>query len=56
MPPNLNQMLQLESDYQNLESFKIQVKWGYEIWTSLAFEWSKRGWFSNGLDFEWDLI
>ena len=28
---------------------------GSAIWTSLDFEWSKRGWFSDGLDFEWDL-
>ena len=31
------------------------IQWGPEIWTSLDFEWSKRGWVSNGPDFEWDL-
>ena len=31
------------------------VQWGSEIRTSLDFEWSKRGWVSNGLYFEWDL-
>ena len=29
---------------------------GSEIWTSLDFKWSKKDWFANGLDFEWDLI
>ena len=29
-----------------------RVQWGSEIRT---FEWSKRGWFSNSLDFKWDL-
>ena len=32
-----------------------QVQWGSEIRPSLDFEWSKRGWVANGLDFEWDL-
>ena len=27
-------------------------QWGSTIWTSLEFEWSKRGWVANGLDFE----
>ena len=31
------------------------IKWGSKIQTSLDFEWSKRGWVANGLDFEWDL-
>ena len=30
-----------------------QVQWGSEIQTSLDFEWSKRGWVANGLDFVW---
>ena len=25
------------------------------IQTSQDYEWSKRGWFENGLNFEWDL-
>ena len=25
------------------------------IWNPDYFEWSKRGWFANGLDFKWDL-
>ena len=33
----------------------VEVQWGSEIGTSLGFEWSKRGWVANGLDFEWDL-
>ena len=32
------------------------VQWRSEIWTSLDFKWSKRGWFANGPYFEWDLI
>ena len=28
---------------------------GSDIQTSLDFEWSKRGWVANGLDFVWDL-
>ena len=28
---------------------------GSEIWTSLDFKWSKRGWVAYGLNFEWDL-
>ena len=31
------------------------IQWGSEIWPSLGFEWSKRGWVANGLDLEWDL-
>ena len=31
------------------------IQWGSEIWKSLDFQWSKRGWISNGLDFKWDL-
>ena len=31
------------------------VQWGFEIRTSLDFEWSKRGRVANGQDFEWDL-
>ena len=31
------------------------MQWGSEIQTSLDFKWSKRGWVSNGSDFEWDL-
>ena len=33
----------------------IVLQWGSKIWSSLDFEWSKRGWITNGLDFEWDL-
>ena len=32
-----------------------RIQWGSEIRTILDFEWSKRGWISNGFDFEWDL-
>ena len=32
-----------------------KLHWGSEIWTSLDFEWSKKGWVVNGLDFNWDL-
>ena len=28
---------------------------GTEVWTNPDFEWSKRGWFANGQDFELDL-
>ena len=38
---------------QNLDNLELQ--WGSEIGTPLDFEWSKRGWFAKGLDFEWDL-
>ena len=31
------------------------LQWGSEIWTILDFKLSKRGWFANGPDFEWDL-
>ena len=31
------------------------VQWGSEILTSTGFEWSRRGWFVNGLHFERDL-
>ena len=34
----------------------LYLQWGSEIRTSLDFECSKRGWVSNGPDFEWDLI
>ena len=33
----------------------VQLQWGSEIRPSLDLEWSKRGWFANGLDFERDL-
>ena len=33
----------------------IQIQWGSEIRPSLDFEFSKTGWVTNGLDFEWDL-
>ena len=29
------------------------VQWGSEIHTSPDFEWSKRVWFANSLDFKW---
>ena len=29
-----------------------QIQWKSEILTSLDFEWSKRGWVTNGPDFE----
>ena len=35
--------------------FGHPVHWGFEIRTSFNFEWSKRGWFADGLDLEWDL-
>ena len=31
------------------------IQWGSEIWTCPDFEWLKRGWFANVLDFKWDL-
>ena len=31
-----------------------EIQWGSEIWTSLDFEWSKRGWDAN-VHFEWVL-
>ena len=31
------------------------VQWGSEIRTSKYFEWLKKGWVANGLDFVWDL-
>ena len=39
-----------KSNYKN-----SNIQWGSEIWTSLDFKWSKRGWVANGLDFKWDL-
>ena len=33
----------------------VYVQWGSEFRTSLDFEWSKRGWVANSLEFEWDL-
>ena len=38
---------------QNMDNLELQ--WGSEIGTPINFEWSKRGWFANGQDFEWDL-
>ena len=35
------------------ETCKLQ--WGSEIPTHLDLEWSRRGWFENGPNFEWDL-
>ena len=31
----------------------INLQRGYEIWTSLTFEWPTRGWFAKSPDFEW---
>ena len=31
------------------------IQWGSEIRPCPDFKWSKRGWFANGLDFQWDL-
>ena len=31
---------------------RLQIQWGSEMWTSLDFEWTKRGWVSKGPDFE----
>ena len=36
-------------------NFYKRFQWGSGIWTSLDFEWSKRGWVRNDLDFKWDL-
>ena len=33
---------------------QFMIQWGFEIQTSLDFEWSKRGCVANGQDFEWD--
>ena len=33
----------------------IILQWGSEIQPILDFEWSKRGWVANGLDFKWHL-
>ena len=38
----------------DLSGFQV-IQWGSEIWTSLDFEWSKRGWVANGPDLERDL-
>ena len=34
---------------------EVKTTLGSEIRTILDFEWSKRGWVANSLDFEWDL-
>ena len=41
--------------YKYKSFIQCVVQWGSEIPTSLNFEWLKRVWFANGLDFEWDL-
>ena len=44
--------------HTNKEEIKIQgqpEQWGSEIRTCMDFEWSLRGWFMSGPDFEWDL-
>ena len=33
----------------------IRIQLGSEVQKCPDFEWSKRGWVENGLDFEWDL-
>ena len=40
--------------YFFLQKLEMQIQWGSEIWTSLGFEWSKRAWVANGLDFKWN--
>ena len=42
-------------DHLGIRQLSYIVQWGSEIRSSLDFEWSKRGWFSNSLNFEWDL-
>ena len=37
------------------KKLSVYIQWGSKIQTSLDFEWSKRGWVANVLDFEWDL-
>ena len=34
--------------------FQVPLQWGSDLQTSQNFEWSKRSWVANGLDFEWD--
>ena len=34
---------------------RILIKWGSEIWTCYRFKWLKRGWFADGLNFQWNL-
>ena len=29
---------------------------GSEIWNSLDFDWSKKGWVANGADFKWEVV
>ena len=35
--------------------FNYTWLWGSKIWISLDLEWSKRDWFANDMDFNWDL-
>ena len=37
------------------QQFFGNVQWGSEIQPRLYFEWLKRGWVANGLDFKWHL-
>ena len=34
---------------------RIAIQWGSTIRSCPDFDWSKNGWFANGLDLEWDL-
>ena len=43
------------SKTKNVPVIICYVHWGSEIWTSLDFEWSKRGWVANGPYFKCDL-
>ena len=47
--------IQLASTKRTLNSENQNIQQGSENWTNPDFEWSKSGWFVNGLDFERDL-
>ena len=37
------------------QTFNCKIQWGSDVCISLDFEWSKRGWIANCLNFKWDL-
>ena len=51
----LNMSHLVTNGFISLVSRIIKLSLHSEIQTSPDFEWSKRGWFANGSDFEWDL-
>ena len=44
-----------KSVYYKKEARIAKLQWRSKIWTSLDFDWSKRGWVANGLDGIWNL-